>query len=187
MASVNKVILVGNLGADPEVRKFDNGGMIATISIATSDKWTDKQTGEAKEHTEWHRIIFNDRLAEIVSQYLRKGASVYVEGSLRTRKWTDNNGIDRYSTEVRANSMQMLGSRSDNGTYNNNYNNANKQPNKPDPAYNQQNTNNQASYHTMFGSPLADQQVANTPSKTGNLQNLSDIAGKQDYDDDMPF
>lgn len=114
MASVNKVILVGNLGADPDVKTFDNGGMIANVSIATSERWTDKQTGEQRENTEWHRVVFNDRLAQIVSQYLRKGSSVYVEGSLRTRKWTDNSGAERYITEVRAVSMQMLGSRSDN-------------------------------------------------------------------------
>lgn len=109
MASVNKVIIVGNLGADPEVRQFDNGGKIATISVATSERWTDKQTGEPREHTEWHRIIFNNRLADIAEQYLKKGSQVYVEGSLRTRKWQDQQGQDRYSTEIRADSMQMLG------------------------------------------------------------------------------
>ncbi len=108
--SVNRVILIGNLGNDPEIRQFDNG-MLATVSIATSERWTDKQTGERKEHTEWHRVVFNGRLAEIVEQYLRKGSSVYVEGSLHTRKWTDQQGIERYSTEIRAQSMQMLGSR----------------------------------------------------------------------------
>lgn len=113
MASVNKVILVGNLGANPDVKTFDNGSMIANVSIATSEKWTDKQTGEQRENTEWHKVVFNDRLAQIVSQYLRKGSSVYVEGSLRTRKWTDNNGVERYSTEIRAISMQMLGGKQD--------------------------------------------------------------------------
>ena len=108
MATVNKVIIVGNLGQDPEVRQFDNGNKMATINVATSERWTDKQTGEQREHTEWHRIIFNNRLAEIVGQYMRKGSSIYVEGSLRTRKWTDNNGQDRYTTEIRADSMQML-------------------------------------------------------------------------------
>ncbi len=111
MASVNKVIIVGNLGNDPEVRSFDNGGKIATISVATTDRWNDRNTGEPREATEWHRITFNNRLAEIVEQYLRKGSSVYVEGSLHTRKWTDQQGIERYSTEIRAQSMQMLGSR----------------------------------------------------------------------------
>lgn len=118
--SVNKVILVGNLGNDPEVRNFDNGGMIATVSIATSERWTDRNTGERKEHTEWHRVVFNNRLAEIASQYLRKGSQIYVEGSLRTRKWQDaQTGQERYTTEIRADNMQMLGSRAsgDNSGY----------------------------------------------------------------------
>ena len=111
MASVNKVILVGNLGRDPEVRSFPNGDRVANITIATTDKWKDKQTNEMKEATEWHRIVFNGRLAEIVEQYLRKGSQVYVEGSLRTRKWTDQSGVEKYTTEIRADQMQMLGSR----------------------------------------------------------------------------
>ncbi len=111
MASVNKVIIVGNLGKDPEVRSFPNGDRVANITIATTDKWKDKQTSEMKEATEWHRVVFNGRLAEIVEQYLRKGSQVYVEGSLRTRKWTDKDGVDKYTTEIRADQMQMLGSR----------------------------------------------------------------------------
>src|SRR3989338_10196813 len=111
MASVNKVIIVGNLGRDPEMRSFPNGDQVANVTIATTDKWKDKQTGEAKEHTEWHRVVFSNRLAEIVGQYLRKGSQVYVEGSLRTRKWTDKDGVEKYSTEIRADQMQMLGSR----------------------------------------------------------------------------
>ena len=100
MASVNKVILVGNLGRDPEVRSFPNGDRVANVTIATTDKWKDKQTNEMKEATEWHRIVFNGRLAEIVEQYLRKGAQIYVEGSLRTRKWTDKDGAEKYTTEI---------------------------------------------------------------------------------------
>jgi single-strand DNA-binding protein len=111
MASVNKVILVGNLGRDPEVRTFPNGDRVANVTIATTDKWKDKQSNEMKEATEWHRIVFNGRLAEIVEQYLRKGAQIYVEGSLRTRKWTDKDGQEKYTTEIRADQMQMLGSR----------------------------------------------------------------------------
>ncbi len=111
MASVNKVIIVGNLGRDPEVRTFPSGDRVANVTIATTDKWKDKQTGEMREATEWHRVVFNGRLAEIVEQYLRKGAQVYVEGSLRTRKWTDQSGQDKYSTEIRADEMKMLGSR----------------------------------------------------------------------------
>ena len=111
MASVNKVIIVGNLGRDPEMRTFPSGDQVANVTIATTDRWRDKNTGENKEATEWHRVVFNGRLAEIVGQYLRKGSQVYVEGSLRTRKWTDQAGVEKYSTEIRADTMQMLGSR----------------------------------------------------------------------------
>ncbi|HEX5285789.1 MAG TPA: single-stranded DNA-binding protein [Polaromonas sp.] len=111
MASVNKVIIVGNLGRDPEMRSFPSGDQVANVTIATTDKWKDKQSGEMKEATEWHRVVFNGRLAEIVGQYLRKGSQVYVEGSLRTRKWTDQSGVEKYTTEIRADQMQMLGSR----------------------------------------------------------------------------
>ncbi|QJC58075.1 Single-stranded DNA-binding protein [Polaromonas vacuolata] len=111
MASVNKVIIVGNLGRDPETRSFPNGDQVTNITIATTDRYKDKTSGEAKEITEWHRVSFFGRLAEIAGQYLRKGSQVYVEGSLRTRKWTDKDGIEKYTTEIRADSMQMLGSR----------------------------------------------------------------------------
>ena len=111
MASVNKVIIVGNLGRDPEMRTFPSGDRVANVTIATTDKWKDKQSGEMKEATEWHRVVFNGRLAEIAGEYLRKGSQVYVEGSLRTRKWTDKDGVEKYTTEIRADQMQMLGSR----------------------------------------------------------------------------
>lgn len=109
---INKVILVGHLGKDPEVRYMPSGGAVANVTVATSDQWKDKQTGEQRERTEWHNVVFYQRLAEIVGEYLKKGSQVYVEGSLRTRKWQDKNGNDRYTTEVIANEMQMLGSRS---------------------------------------------------------------------------
>ena len=115
MASVNKVIIVGNLGRDPEMRTFPSGDQVANVTIATTDKWKDKQTGEMKEATEWHRVTFNGRLAEIAGQYLRKGSQVYVEGSLRTRKWTDQSGVEKYSTEIRADQMQMLGGKPEGG------------------------------------------------------------------------
>lgn len=116
MASVNKVIIVGNLGRDPEMRTFPSGDQVANVTIATTDRWTDKNSGEKKEATEWHRVTFNGKLAEVVGQYLRKGSQVYVEGSLRTRKWTDQaTGQDRYATEIRADTMQMLGQRQDSG------------------------------------------------------------------------
>lgn len=108
---VNKVILVGNLGQEPEHRVLPSGGGVTNISIATSESWKDKNTGEMQERTEWHRVVFFNRLAEIAAEYLRKGSKVYVEGSLRTRKWQDQSGQDRYSTEVIANEMQMLDSR----------------------------------------------------------------------------
>ena len=111
MASINKVILVGNLGQDPEVKYMPSGGAVTNISIATTDTWKDKATGEKKENTEWHRVVFFNRLAEIVGEYLRKGSQVYIEGNLRTRKWQDQSGQDRYSTEIVAREMQMLGSR----------------------------------------------------------------------------
>ena len=114
MASVNKIILVGNLGRDPEMRTFPSGDQVANVTLATSDRWKDKQTGEAREHTEWHRLVFNGRLAEIAGQYLRKGSQIYVEGSIRTRKWQDQaTGQDRYATEVRVDNMQMMGRRED--------------------------------------------------------------------------
>jgi len=111
MASVNKVIVVGNLGADPETRYLPSGEAVTNIRVATTDRWKDKASGEMKEATEWHRIAFFGRLAEIAGEYLKKGSQVYVEGSLRTRKWQDKEGHDRYSTEIRGDVMQMLGSR----------------------------------------------------------------------------
>jgi len=110
MASVNKVILIGNLGRDPEVRYMPSGDAIANLNIATTDKWKDK-SGESQEHTEWHRVAFFGRQAEICGEYLRKGSSVYVEGRLQTRKYTDKEGVDRYATEIRGERMQMLGGR----------------------------------------------------------------------------
>ena len=111
MASVNKVTIVGNLGRDPETRYMPSGDAMTNIAVATTDKWKDKTTGEQKEATEWHRIAFFGKLAEIAGQYLKKGSQVYVEGKLRTRKWTDKDGIEKYTTEIIADSMQMLGSR----------------------------------------------------------------------------
>jgi single-strand DNA-binding protein len=111
MASVNKVILIGNLGRDPETRYTADGAAITNITIATSDRWKDKSSGEMKEATEWHRVAFFGRLAEIAGEYLKKGRPVYVEGKLRTRKWQDKDGQDRYTTEIIADNMQLLGSR----------------------------------------------------------------------------
>ncbi len=112
---INKVILVGNLGADPETRAMPSGSTVANLRIATSESWRDKQTGEQQERTEWHRVALFGRLAEVAAEYLKKGSQVYIEGSLRTRKWTDKQGQERYSTEIIGNEMQMLGGRAGGG------------------------------------------------------------------------
>ena len=112
---INKVIVLGNLGNDPETRYMPNGNAVTNISVATSESWKDKQSGQMQERTEWHRVVFFNRLAEVAGEYLRKGSKVYVEGSLRTRKWQDQSGNDRYTTEIVASDMQMLDSRGDQG------------------------------------------------------------------------
>ncbi|MBS1178931.1 MAG: single-strand binding protein [Proteobacteria bacterium] len=111
MASVNKVILIGNLGRDPEVRYAPSGSAICNVTLATSRQWKDKTSGDKQEETEWHRVVFYDRLAEIAGEYLKKGRPVYVEGRLKTRKWTDKDGVEKYTTEIVADQMQLLGSR----------------------------------------------------------------------------
>ena len=113
---INKVIIVGNLGADPETRYMPSGSAVTNLSVATSEQWKDKQTGEQKERTEWHKVAMFNRLAEIAAEYLRKGSQVYIEGKLRTRKWQDRDGNDRWTTEVIADEMQMLGGRGGGGT-----------------------------------------------------------------------
>ena len=113
---LNKVMLIGNLGADPEIRYTGSGSAVANVSLATAESWRDRESGEQQERTEWHRVVFFSRLAEIVSEYLRKGSQIYVEGRIQTRKWQDRDGNDRYTTEIVANEMQMLGSRGGGGT-----------------------------------------------------------------------
>ncbi|MDB5896150.1 MAG: single-stranded DNA-binding protein, partial [Rhodoferax sp.] len=115
MASVNKVILIGNLGRDPEVRTFPSGDRVANVTLATTETWKDKQTGERRELTEWHRVTFRGGLVGVVEQYLRKGSQIYVEGSIRTRKYTDASGVEKYATDINANEMTMLGSRQGQG------------------------------------------------------------------------
>ncbi|EMA4784805.1 single-stranded DNA-binding protein [Providencia rettgeri] len=135
---VNKVILIGNLGQDPEIRYMPNGGAVANLTLATSESWRDKQTGEMREKTEWHRVVIFGKLAEVAGEYLKKGSQVYIEGSLQTRKWQDLSGQDRYTTEVVVNiggTMQMLG----NGNSNNNGNQTgNKSTSSPDQQYSNQ-------------------------------------------------
>ena len=132
---VNKVTLIGNLGADPEVRYTANGSAVANIRLATAESWRDRESGENQERTEWHRVVFFSRLAEIVGEYLKKGSQVYIEGRLQTRKWQDRDGNDRYTTEIVANEMQMLGGRGGGGGFD-----APSQSSSPSPA---QNSNNE--------------------------------------------
>lgn len=139
---INKVILIGNLGQDPETRYMPSGGAVTNISVATSESWKDKQTGEPQERTEWHRVALFNRLAEIAGEYLKKGSKVYIEGSLRTRKWQDQSGQDRYTTEIIANELQMLDSRGE-GNFQPNNNNQNFRPNQGGNP-NQQNNNQSA-------------------------------------------
>ena len=142
MRGVNRVIIIGNLGSDPEVKQFANGGSVTTISVATSEQWIDKQTGEKREATEWHRISLYQKLGEIAAHYLRKGSQVYIEGSLRTRKYQDQNGQDRYVTEIRAEQMQMLGG-NQNAQQQNNPQHAPQNPNQQPPNFN----------NNMYGEP----------------------------------
>jgi single-strand DNA-binding protein len=188
---INKVILVGNVGADPDVRYLPNGNPVANLSIATSESWKDKQTGERQERTEWHRTVLFNRLAEITSEYIKKGSKVYVEGSLRTRKWQDQNGQDRYTTEIVVSDLQMLDSRGAG------------QGNFGDSGFNQQPMNNQFSNNNNFqnqapqqqSSPYqgASQQQPAVP-QNNNMQQpdnggfMSNQAQPIDnFDDDIPF
>lgn len=176
---VNKVILVGNLGQDPEVRYMPNGGAVANITLATSESWRDKQTGENKEITEWHRVVLFGKLAEVAGEYLRKGSQVYIEGQLRTRKWQDQGGQERYTTEIVVNvggTMQMLGGRQQGGNApaaggGQGNNNGWGQPQQP-----QQANNNQFS----GGAQSRPQQQPSAPASNNNEPPM-------DFDDDIPF
>ncbi|KRU21456.1 single-stranded DNA-binding protein [Psychrobacter piscatorii] len=204
MRGVNKVIIIGNLGADPEARQFNNGGSVTNISVATSEQWTDKQSGEKREATEWHRISLFNRLGEIAAQYLRKGSKVYIEGSLRTRKYQDQSGQDRYITEIRAEQMQMLdgmsGGQSDNGGFSNNQGGQNSN------SYgNQGGQSNQNNFGQQAGSQPAQQGgYNNQPSGGQNSFNNQNAPAPQNQfnqpaqskptampdgpvDDDIPF
>ena len=165
---VNKVILIGNLGKDPEVRYSPNGGAIANITVATSESWKDKNTGEQVDKTEWHRVVFFRRLAEIAGEYLKKGSKVFIEGKLQTRKWQDKDGQDRYTTEVVANEMQMLDSK---GGGSADYNQGQQQGgNAP-----QQAAPQQQSYAPQGQAPQ-QQSAPAAPAMSGG-----------DFDDDIPF
>ena len=143
MAGINKVIIVGHLGNDPEIRTMPNGDAVANISVATSESWNDRNTGERREVTEWHRIVFYRRQAEICGEYLRKGSQVYVEGRLKTRKWQDQNGQDRYTTEIQGDVMQMLGGRNQNAS-----GSGNDMGGTPQSSYQARQTNNGNSYQS---------------------------------------
>ena len=188
MRGVNKVIIIGNLGADPEARQFQNGGNVTSISVATSEQWTDKQSGEKKEATEWHRVSLFNRLGEIAAQYLRKGSKVYIEGSLRTRKYTDPNGQERYITEIRAEQMQMLdgatGAQQGGGQYNNQMNNQGQgqgqgQGQNNNVSYAKTNTSNNQGGQQFNNPPQTPAQNQSSPPATHNIP-MPD-------DDDIPF
>ncbi|MEM8593361.1 MAG: single-stranded DNA-binding protein [Pseudomonadota bacterium] len=167
---INKVIIVGNLGNDPETKSLPSGGMVTNISVATSEGWKDKQTGQLQERTEWHRIVLFNRLAEISSQYLRKGSKVYIEGSLRTRKWQAQDGSDRYSTEIVGNNLQMLDSRG-----------GNQGMGAPDPM--QQPMQQQGGYNQ--NQPAQAAPVQQQTQQAPVAQNSP--GGFDDFDDDIPF
>lgn len=168
MASVNKVIIVGNLGRDPETRFLPNGDAVANIAVATTDKWKDKQSGEQREQTEWHRISFFGKLAEIVGQYLVKGSQVYIEGKLQTRKYTDKDGVEKFATEIKADTMQMLGSRQggDGGQQGNAPRQSNQRPQ---------------------GNGNAPQQRPQSQQRQAPNQQPQNNGGFDDMDDDIPF
>ena len=184
MASVNKVILVGNLGRDPEMRSFPNGDQLANVTIATTDKWRDKQSGEMREATEWHRVVFTGRLAEVVGQYLRKGSQVYVEGSLRTRKWTDQSGVERYSTEIRADQMQMLGSRQGMGGGGQG---GGQQGGGYDDGYGGDHGGNDQAPRRAAPAPRPMAAPAQRPAPAPVAQAPRAASGFDDMDDDIPF
>ena len=184
MASVNKVIIVGNLGRDPEMRTFPSGDQVANVTIATTDKWKDRQTGEMKEATEWHRVVFNGRLAEIAGQYLRKGSQVYVEGSLRTRKWTDQNGVEKYSTEIRADQMQMLGSRQGMGGGGQG---GGQQGGGYDDGYGGDHGGNDQAPRRAAPAPRPMAAPAQRPAPAPVAQAPRAASGFDDMDDDIPF
>ena len=167
MASVNKVILVGNLGRDPEVRYAPSGSAICNVTIATSRQWKDKTSGERQEETEWHRVVFYDRLAEIAGEYLKKGRPVYVEGRLKTRKWTDKDGVEKYTTEIIAQEMQLLGGREGGGGGGGDYGGGDDMGSAPPPR------------RAPAPRPQAPAPRAPAPQKSST--------GFDDMDDDIPF
>jgi len=194
MKGINKCIIVGHLGQDPESRVSQSGTAMATLSVATSESWKDKQTGQQQDRTEWHRVVFFNRLAEIAGQYLKKGSKVYIEGSLRTRKWQDNTGADRYTTEIIGSEMQMLDSKGDNagGGYQQNqgqqqapqqnYQQQAPQQRQQAPQQQQQQQAPQQNYQQQ----APQQQQAPHQQQTQASQNNAP-AGFDEFNDDIPF
>ncbi|PKH65736.1 single-stranded DNA-binding protein [Psychrobacter sp. 4Dc] len=184
MRGVNKVIIIGNLGADPEARQFSNGGSVTNISVATSEQWTDKQSGEKREATEWHRIALFNRLGEIAAQYLRKGSKVYIEGSLRTRKYQDQSGQDRYITEIRAEQMQMLDGQTGGGQGGDSFGGQNQGQSG---GYNNQGgQNNQNNFGQQANKQMAHQGGYNQPAAQGGQNSFNNQAPAQQNQFNQP-
>ncbi len=170
---INKVIIFGNLGQDPETKALPSGSYVTNISVATSESWKDKQTGQQQERTEWHRIVFFNRLAEIAGEYLKKGSQVYIEGKLQTRKWQDQNGQDRYTTEIVANEMQMLGSRQQGSGMGG------------DPGYDQSYGGGYSQQPQQSAAPQMAPQAA--PQAQQPAAKPMSAQGMDSFDDDIPF
>jgi single-strand DNA-binding protein len=171
MASINKVIIIGNLGRDPEVRYTPNGAAVCNVSVATTRNWKDKNSGEKIEETEWHRVVFYDRLAEIAGEYLKKGRPVYVEGRLKTRKWQDKDGKDNYTTEIVADNMQLLGGREGGGGYGGG-------PTGSDESFGREGPDNGGTSSARPASRPAPAATGSAPRAASNLESM---------DDDIPF
>ena len=181
---INKVIVVGNLGQDPEVRYTTSGSAVTNISVATSESWKDKNTGEDVVKTEWHRIVFFGRLAEIAGEYLKRGSQVYIEGKLQTRKWQDNNNQDRYSTEIVANEMQMLGARQSGGQ--GQYSGGGQPPAAPR-ANNPPAQQNQGGGYQQNNQGQQAPQNNQPPAQNNQPPAQQDAPAFDDFDDDIPF
>lgn len=191
---INKVILIGNLGQDPEVRYLPSGGAVINVSLATSEAWKDKETGAQQDRTEWHNIVFFNRLAEIVGEFCRKGSKLYVEGSLRTRKWQDTGGIDRYTTEIVASEMQILDSGRDNAGSDQNQNTqqrGNQAQRQQQPSQNarQQNQQRPAQHRQQSGGQQQSQNRANNQNRGANNQRSQqpNAGNFDDFDPEIPF
>lgn len=189
---INKVTLIGNLGKDPETRYMPSGGAVTNITVATSETWKDKQTGQPQERTEWHRVVFFNRLAEIAGEYLRKGSKVYIEGSLRTRKWQEQSGQDRETTEIVAGEMQMLDSRSGGGQGQSQGQSQSQDGGHQDQDYSQADPQ-QAGPAPQQATPApqqagsAPQQATPAPQPAPQSQSAPATGGIDDFDDDIPF